>query len=109
VIILDNDKLTSEKIFNSEVAKSKEYLKSMSALDLMSQAVDFHKQLIHLIDSFNAPPAIIIGILTSEAHRLSSEQNDFKYLSAIEMVVKYAEKHDNKLKKYVDDNFMKKE
>jgi len=84
--------------FEKAIDESKEMLKSQSALDLMLDAGRFHRQLMNLIDTLHLPAGVIIGVLTTEVYRLSNETNDLKYFAAFEL-----------FKKYVDENYIKKE
>lgn len=87
-----------ENKYDEAIVKSKKYLESMSALDLMLDASEFHKKLIILVDSLHIPSSITIGILTAEVYRLCNEPDELKYLSAFEL-----------FKKHIDENFIRKE
>lgn len=82
--------------------KSVEYLDSVSALELMHDAASLSKDIRRNISRYNLPGSIIISILMDEIHKIHSMNESLATDGAIT-------KMGNMLKRYLDENFMKKE
>ena len=82
--------------------KSREYLESISAHELMKKACLFTDELRKLTDDQPMPVIIIIGCLMDEIHRLNTKYEDV--ILAGKLLKSFTG-----MKKYVDESFMKKE
>ncbi len=82
--------------------KSIEYLKSVSALELMRDAEALRRDIRQDIRSHHLPCAVVIGVLMGEIQAAFDRSESL----ATEMAVT---KMADGFKKYLDENFMKKE
>lgn len=91
-----------EQKLNDMKAESKEYMESINALKLMEHALSFTDELERLTGRQHLPATVLIGCLMNEVNRLSTK------FDSIILADKLA-KSFNGMKKYMDENFMKKE
>ena len=92
---------TEEKMLRM-FKESTEYLKSVSAFELMNNASLFVRDLQKLIDSQHLPASVLIGCLMTEVHVISMEADrlllDTKMTKAFTL-----------FKEHTDKTFIKKE
>jgi len=91
-----------EKKLQKAYKESKEQMASMSALDLMENAGLFLRDLKKLVNSQHLPAVIIIGCLMDEVNRLITEPENVLLDDKLEKMFM-------SFKRYLDENFMKKE
>lgn len=82
--------------------QSKKYLESITAFKLMQDADLFMKDLNNLVIKYHLPASIIAGCLMSEIERLNRECTDLLLDDALGKAF-------ISMRKYMDENFMKKE
>lgn len=82
--------------------ESKEYLGNISALELMNDASSFAHELDKLIVRYKLPTSVIVGCLMSAIDNLNAEVNNILLDAHLKKVF-------SSMKKYMDENFMKKE
>jgi len=86
--------------------KSNEYLKSVSAFDLMKDSAFLQKDIHNAIGRYKLPVSVIAGVLTSEMSIILEEVSETAMAGAIGDVL---QGRDKMFKEYLDRNFMKKE
>ncbi|GAI02737.1 unnamed protein product [marine sediment metagenome] len=93
-----NDRDSFDKLFK----KSIEYLDSVSALDLMHDATSLSKDIQRDISRYHLPGSVVISVLMDEIYNIHNTSNSLATERSIT-------KMGNMLKRYLDENFMKKE
>lgn len=88
--------------FDRIYKESVEYLDSVSALDLMRDAEALHKDIYRDIARYNLPVSVIIGVLMNEIQYILDKG---KSLGTEKAIIEL----DKGIKRYLDENFMKKE
>lgn len=91
-----------EKELQEALRNSREYLGSMSALDLMNKSALFMRDLKKLINSQGLPANVVIGCLMNEVNRLNTETDSALLDDKLTKMF-------TSFKRYMDENFMKKE
>lgn len=91
-----------EQKLNDMGIKSVKYLESITALELLEQAILFMDELQKLTGRQNLPAVIMVGCLISEAERLNTKYDDM--LLADKLVKSF-----KAMQEYMDKNFIKKE
>ena len=82
--------------------KSVKYLDSVSALDLMNDAASLSKDIQRNISRYSLPGSVVISVLMDEIYKIHLMNESLATDGAIT-------KMGNMLKRYLDENFMKKE
>ena len=99
--------MNREKSVMSEIQdKSKEYLKSISAFELMCASTSLQKDIHNAIGQYKLPVSVIAGILTSE---LSVVLTEVDSIAIHETIMTVMQKRDEIFKRYICENFIKKE
>lgn len=117
---MDVDDLTAVKLHKEAVAKSKEMLSSITALEMLNRASAFHSKLDKCISELGLPTSVIIGILMCEIFKVSEDASDYEIVAGFEGIKRhidlkflelkyYVDTKDSLLKKHIEDNFIKKE
>jgi len=96
------DRMDMQKELRKAYRESTEHMESISALELMKNAGLFMSDLKKLINSQRLPAAVLIGCLMSEVNRLATET---EYALLDDKLTKMF----GSFKRYMDENFMKKE
>ena len=95
-----------ENVLSRIYEESNSYLKSVNAFDLMKDAISLQKDIHKAIKHYDLPVSVIVGVLTSEAHRTLREVDEIvmkKYFAEV------LQERDKTIRGYMDKNFMKKE
>jgi len=103
------DDLNIIKEHKEDIAKSREILSNMTALDMSKKAILFQNELDSLITKMKLPVSIIVGVLVCEINKVFTE-SDIITTVGFEALEKYIDEKFFESKHYVDTNnaFLKK-
>lgn len=93
-----NDRDSFDKLYK----KSIEYLDSVSGLELMHNVASLASDIDRVVDRHRLPPAVIMGVLMAKIQEVFKAPETLSNEKAIMGL-------SDTIKKYLDENFMKKE
>ena len=106
---MGDGELEAERIYKQALYESKAVLSQMSALELCEKGHAFQNELKNLVRSAGIPVSLLLGSLVSELVDICNTSGELGIIAGLELVNKHTDRSVESLKKYIDENFIKKE